>query len=235
MMDAFEQLLGLQSLDTEIAQLEHKAGHLPEASALAEARRVTAALDADLARIEAEHGKLAAVIAANEAAVADIRRQLDRLNAQMKTVIAPREAEALQHEMANFGEKISLLEDESLAALERSEELDASLTRLGAEIVVATVNVDDAGRALAEALDGVRGALSEVIERRATTVASIDAQWVSQYERRRTAHGGIAIARLLRATCGGCHIDLSTSEVEAVRREEPTQRECPNCARWLVL
>lgn len=156
-MDAFEQLLGLQSLDTEIAQLEHKAGHLPEASALAEARRVTAALEADLTRIEAEHGKLAAVIAANEAAVADIRRQLDRLNAQMKTVIAPREAEALQHEMANFGEKISLLEDESLAALERSEELDASLTRLGAEIVVATANVDDAGRALAEALDGEIG------------------------------------------------------------------------------
>lgn len=235
MMDAFEQLLGLQSLDTEIAQLEHKAGHLPEASALAEARRVTAALEADLTRIEAEHGKFAVVVAANEAAVADIRRQLDRLNAQMKTVIAPREAEALQHEMANFGEKISLLEDESLAALERSEELDATVARLGAEIVVATANVDDAGRALAEALDGVRGSLSEVIERRATTAASIDAQWVAQYERRRAAHGGVAIARLLRATCGGCHIDLSTSEVEAVRREEPTQRECPNCARWLVL
>jgi predicted nucleic acid-binding Zn-ribbon protein len=234
-MDAFEQLLELQALDTEIAQLEHKAGHLPEASALAEARRVTAALGADLARIEAEHGRFAAVIAANEAAVADIRRQLDRLNAQMKTVIAPREAEALQHEMANFMDKISSLEDESLAALERSEELDASLARLGAEIVVATSNVDDVGRALAEALDGVRGALSATTERRTATVASIDAQWVAQYERRRTAHGGVAIARLLRATCGGCHIDLSISEVDAVRREEPTQRECPNCARWLVL
>ncbi len=234
-MEAFEQLLELQVLDTEIAQLEYKAGHLPEAAALTEARRVTAALEVDLARIEAEYGKLAAVIGANEAAVADIRRKLDRLNAQMKTVIAPREAEALQHEMANFGEKISLLEDESLAALERSEELDATLTRLGAEIVVATVDVDAAGRTLAEVLDRVRSALSAATERRAATAAGIDGQWVAQYERRRTARGGVAIASLVRATCGGCHIDLSTSEVEAVKREEPTQRECPNCARWLVL
>jgi predicted nucleic acid-binding Zn-ribbon protein len=196
---------------------------------------VTATLKADLAHIEAEHGKLAAVIAVNEAAVVDIRRQLDRLNAQMKTVIAPREAEALQHEMANCGEKISLLEDESLAALERSEELDATVARLGAEIVVANGNVDDAGRVLAKALDGVRGALSATTERRSATAATIDAQWVAQYERRRAAHGGVAIARLVRATCGGCHIDLSTSEVEAARREEPMQRECPNCARWLVL
>jgi len=234
-MESFDQLLELQALDTEIAQLEHKAAHLPEAAAFAEAKRVSANLRAELDRIEAEHRGLVAVIESNEAAVTDMRKQLDRLNAQMKTVIAPREAEALQHEMANFGEKISSVEDESLAALERSEELDSTLARLGSEIAVAGSSLDEAGRTLQAALAAVRDSLKDVSERRNATAATVDAQWLAQYERRRAAHGGVAVARLVRATCGGCHIDLSTSEVEAVRRDEPTQRECPNCARWLVI
>ena len=234
-MESFDQLLELQVLDTEIAQLEHKAAHLPEAVAFAEAKRVSANLRAELDRIEAEHRGLVAVIESNEAAVTDMRKQLDRLNAQMKTVIAPREAEALQHEMANFGEKISSVEDESLAALERSEELDETLARLGSGIAAAGSSLDEAGRTLQAALAAVQGSLKDASERRNATAATVDAQWLAQYERRRAAHGGVAVARLVRATCGGCHIDLSTSEVEAVRREVPTQRECPNCARWLVV
>lgn len=234
-MEAFDQLLELQAIDTEIAQLEHKSGHLPEAEHFTEAKRVTADLRAELDRVEDEHRGLVAVIESNEAAVTDMRKQLDRLNAQMKTVIAPREAEALQHEMANFGDRISSVEDESLAALERSEELDAALARLGSEIAAAGSNVDEAGRALQSALSEVQDALKGATERRSATASTVDTQWLAQYEKRRVAHGGVAIARLVRATCGGCHIDLSTSEVEAVRREAPMQRECPNCARWLVI
>lgn len=234
-MESFDQLLELQALDTEIAQLEHKATHLPEAVAFAEAKRASANLRAELDRVEDEHRSLVAVMESNEAAVTDMRKQLDRLNAQLKTVIAPREAEALQHEMANFGEKISSVEDESLAALERSEELDSTVTRLGSEIAAAGSNLDEVGRALQAALAAVQDSLNDASERRGAIAAMVDAQWLAQYERRRAAHGGVAVARLVRATCGGCHIDLSTSEVEAVRREEPTQRECPNCARWLVI
>jgi len=234
-MEAFDVLLELQALDTEITQLEHKAAHLPEAAAVVEAKRVMANLRAESETIGTEHRHLLAVIEANETAVTGMRKQLDRLAAQMKTVIAPREAEALQHEMANHESKISSLEDESLAALERSEELDATLAELGSEIAARGSNVEEAERKLREALGSVREALSGATERRGATAARIDAQWLAQYDRRRTAHGGVAIARLVRATCGGCHIDLSTSEVEAVRREAATERECPNCGRWLVI
>lgn len=234
-MDAFEQLLELQTIDTEIAQLEHRAAHLPEAVVLSDARGVIATLRAELSRITNESAAFAAVVETNEASVNDVRRQLERLNAQMKTVIAPREAEALQHEMAVMATKISSLEDESLAAFERSDELDAEMARLGSQIAAATGAVDEAERAFQTALDEVRASLVTARERRGASVAGIDVEWVAQYDRRRADQGGIAVARLIRATCGGCHLDLSTSEVEAVRREDATRRECPNCARWLVV
>jgi predicted nucleic acid-binding Zn-ribbon protein len=234
-MDAFDELLELQTADTEIAQLEHRATHLPEGVAVADARRVLSQLEAEVVRVRSESANCAATIEANEVAVGDARRQLGRLSAQLKTVIAPREAEALQHEMAVIEAKISSIEDESLAALERSEELDIAVARLNAEVGAARAKVDEAGTAHATALDDVRAALAVVRDRRAERAAGLDPDWVARYERRRSDHAGVAISRLVRATCGGCHIDLSTSEVEAVRRVEPTQRECPNCARWLVV
>lgn len=234
-MEALEQLLELQTIDTEIAQLEHRAVHLPEAAALHDARRVASAIDAESGRVRDELDRLANVIGANESSVGDMRRQLERLNAQMKTIIAPREAEALQHEIAVVEAKISSLEDESLAALERSEECEVELARLGAEGSSARDAVNGAESAMEGALADVRTALSAARERRESFVGGIDAELVTRYDARRAAHGGIAVARLVRSTCGGCHIDLSTSEVEAVRRDDPSQRECPNCARWLVV
>ena len=234
-MEVFERLLELQTFDTEIAQLEHRAAHLPEAVALQDARRVVAGLDAELLRLHTESARFASEVAANESAVGDLRRQLERLNAQMKTVIAPREAEALQHEMVVIESKISSLEDESLAALERGEECDAEVVRIESEVVGAKNAVSSAEATLNVALEEVRNSLASVRERRSACAAAVDAGMIEQYERRRAAHGGVAVARLVRATCGGCHIDLSTSEVESVRRESPEQRECPNCARWLVV
>ncbi len=63
----------------------------------------------------------------------------------------------------------------------------------------------------------------------------LDAGLVDRYERLRARHGGVAVARLEGARCGGCHLDLSTAEVEAVRAVEPgTFADCPNCGRLLV-
>lgn len=234
-MDAFDELLELQSADTEIAQLEHRATNLPEGAALAGARQQLSRVEAEIVRLRTESQNCSATIEANEVAVGDLRHQLGRLTAQLKTVIAPREAEALQHEMAVIEAKISSIEDESLVALERSEELDTAVTRLEAEAATAWANVDEADDAHATALETVRITLAAVRDRRAQAATRLDPDWVARYERRRADHAGVAVARLVRATCGGCHIDLSTSEVEAVRRMEPTQRECPNCARWLVV
>lgn len=234
-MAVLEGLLALQLIDTEIAQIEHRASHLPEA---AEVRSI----EANLARLESERRALndelhaiTASVEKNEAAVADVRRQIERLNGQLRTVIAPREAEALQHEIATLGSKASTLDDESLAAIERSEslevevrQLDASLNEVGATLVVSR-------QALASASEATRADLVDATMRRDVLVGTLDAAWVGRYDKKRKDLAGVAIARLVRSTCGGCHLDLSPSEVDAVKRQTDDERECPNCTRWLVV
>jgi predicted nucleic acid-binding Zn-ribbon protein len=57
---------------------------------------------------------------------------------------------------------------------------------------------------------------------------------LAAYELRRSQHKGIAVAKVKNHVCGGCHLDLSTSEVDLLKKETDENRECPNCARWLV-
>lgn len=234
-MVALERLIELQAIDTEVAQLEHRLGHLPENDVVRAAQQRVAGVAAEYRKVSEEADRLAAVVDANEAAVAEIRRQSERLNGQLRTVIAPREAEALQHEIAVLSERASTLDDESIAAIERSEILDADLRRLDSEGQGAA-DALAAARATFEAAEaGVSADLVDARNRREALALAFDPAAVASYDKKRRDLAGIAVARLVRTTCGGCHLDLSPTEVDAVKRTSVDERECPNCTRWLVV
>jgi predicted nucleic acid-binding Zn-ribbon protein len=45
----------------------------------------------------------------------------------------------------------------------------------------------------------------------------------------------VAVARLEGTRCGGCHLDLSTSELDAVKAVGAGEfADCPQCGRLLV-
>ena len=234
-MAVLEQLIELQALDNEITRLQHRLTHLPEAETFGAAQDRASVLIADSETALAESRSIAALVESTETAVAELRRQMDRLSGQLRTVIAPREAEALQHEIAVLNGRISDLEESALEAIERSDAVDVRIARLTTEIAGARAEVAHAAEALEAAQHDVLASIEEGKTQRAQVAATIDPGWVARYDGHRASHGGIAVARLERGRCGGCHLDLSTSEVEALRRLGPDERECPNCARWLVV
>lgn len=233
-MAVLEGLLALQLIDTEISQIEHRAAHLPEADEVRALETKTAKLESDRSAVSGELQAISSSVEENEAAVANLRRQIERLNGQLRTVIAPREAEALQHEIATLSNKASDLDDDSLNAIERSESLESELKRLDDVIDEVKAALSAAREALAGAFGATRAALAEATTRREALVGTLDAASVARYDKKRKDLAGVAVARLVRSTCGGCHLDLSPSEVDAVKREPDDERECPNCTRWLV-
>jgi len=69
----------------------------------------------------------------------------------------------------------------------------------------------------------------------AALVPRIDSAAIARYDRLRARLGGVAVARLDGSRCGGCHLDLSTSELEEVRAVGPgVLADCPQCGRMLV-
>jgi predicted nucleic acid-binding Zn-ribbon protein len=70
---------------------------------------------------------------------------------------------------------------------------------------------------------------------RSEAVAPVPDELVVRYDKLRAQHDGIAIARLVGNSCGGCHLKLSAVEIDRLKHEPPDALVfCEECGRLLV-
>ncbi len=227
--------LALQDIDTALDVITHKRPRLAEVIARNDA---SSALDEHRSRMAAAQQRIDAAQASIEAAehaAADLTKKRTRLEAQLKTVIAPREAEALMHEIDTINGHRSELDDQELAALEEQAEGEATL----AELSRALPEHEAAVAAAQAELDTVHAAVdAEVVDlrqQRAAVVDGLGEESSALYERVRKQFGGVGVARLEGSHCSGCHMDLSPRELDIVKAvPADTLAECPQCGRIIV-
>ncbi|MEZ5295970.1 MAG: C4-type zinc ribbon domain-containing protein [Ilumatobacteraceae bacterium] len=230
-------LLELQAADTMSDQLRHRR------EVLAEREQVQAAKNALLRWNEARTvvrrriEELAAQIEQIEADAAKLDKHRDKLNVQLKTVIAPREAEALQHEIATLTGQRSELDDAELAALEEHSRLEGELEELLGQEESLTNEYLGAESALADAESDIDGELTRIADRLAGLRAEVEKSVLRRYDRLRKNYV-IAAAPLSGSRCEGCHLDLSAAEIDEVRdtgAKNDGIADCPQCGRLLVV
>src|SRR5688572_13036147 len=117
-------LLELQAADTMADQLRHRRTALPEREQLQASKNDLIRWDQALQTIRKRLDELTAQIEDAERRSHAIDAKKAKLQAQLKTVIAPREAEALQSEIAALDRERSELDDVELEALEEQSRLD---------------------------------------------------------------------------------------------------------------
>jgi len=221
-------------LDTTLEQLRHHFITLPEREELAVVQKNIADCASQISSGEMRQQELEKLLNVAEATSAALRKKRERLEQQMKTVIAPREAEALQHEILTVNTESNTADEESLAFMEESEHIDSTLVAARAALVELRTAEVAATAALHQAEEYKKAEARDVEEKRQRLAETLDEKWSAAYELRRSQHKGIAVAKVKNHVCGGCHLDLSTSEVDLLKKETDENRECPNCARWLV-
>lgn len=229
------RLLDLQATDTALNQLAHRRKSLPELAAIAEHRTRAAELENSVVDVQT--------------AAADIELEQRRLENDVETVrtraakdaarleaggLPPRELSGLEHEIATLARRQSSLEDDLLDVMERGETAADDL-RVATE---ARDEVGDAQRALEatrdEAFAEIDAAVAVKQPERATIAGELPAELLSLYEKSR-AQGGNGAALLRQRRCEGCRIELSGSEVSAVRKAAPDAVvRCENCRAILV-
>ena len=111
-------LLALQDLDSAITSIANRRPRLPELAARnaaeADVQRLRARVEAAQRRID----EAQAVIDRSEHENAELVAKKTRLQAQLKTIISPREAEALMHQIEGLDAQIRELDDTELADYE---------------------------------------------------------------------------------------------------------------------
>jgi hypothetical protein len=229
-------ILELQAADTRADQLRHRREHLPEQQRVDAERSAHAAWERRRDGLRRRLEELDAVIARSEAESHEIDLQRARLEKQMKTVIAPREAEALMHEIAVLKERREALDDAELSALEEQAEVDDDLsTHLAGEDSLNSA-IAVAEEAAAAAASDIDTELAEIGSRHDELRAAVDGVLLERYDRLRK-HDMVAAAALNGTRCEGCHLDLSAAELDEVRAAARAGgvADCPHCGRLLVV
>jgi predicted nucleic acid-binding Zn-ribbon protein len=230
------RLLDLQDADTALAQLAHRRATLPELAALEAAGERATALHNDeieaqtqLSDVSDEQRRLE-----NEVDVVRTRAGRDEQRLQAGGLPA-KELEGLQHEITSLARRQSTLEDELLEVMERREDLDGQVAGLGAQRRTLEAERERLTTTRDAAFGDIDQAAAARTSERSAIAAELPADLLALYERAREHGGGVGAARLHQRRCQGCRIELSGTEVSALRTAAPDDVvRCENCRRILV-
>jgi uncharacterized protein len=230
------RLLDLQDLDSTLSRLDHRRRTLPEAARVAELAERAATLEQDAVILRTRVSDLDREVARAEREVEQVRGRADRDRARLAAGTgSSKDLVGLQHELETLAARQRDLEDVELEVMERREAdaerlaaVERELAEVGAELAEATAARD---RALGEIMAEGRRVAGE----RTSTVAGIDTGLVTLYDRLRASRGGVGAARLAGGRCDGCHLDIPSSDLAAIRALPPDEVvRCEECGRILV-
>jgi predicted nucleic acid-binding Zn-ribbon protein len=228
-------MLALQRIDSALDAVSNRRPRLPEVAAHAAATSALAAVRARESELQRRIQAAQDVIDAAETESETLATKRARLETQLKTIISPREAEALMNEIATLRAHRDELDERELAALEEQADAETELAAVRDELPAAQLTVDEAADALAAATAGLDAEVDELRTARQPAAEALDAGDTAAYERARKQFGGVGIAVLEGHRCSGCHLDLSPAEVDIVKAAPPGEPgECPQCSRYLV-
>lgn len=239
-MSGLRRLLDLQDLDVQIEQLVHRRANLPERAALTDVKAAVAKLDADAKPVAAQRAAYAAEQKRLEDEAATVAAKVASEDKRLYsgTVTSPRELQAITEEIASLKRRQSDLEDGALEQMVLIEPLDEGL----ASVATQRDELVGKGRALNAAIAAaeaqIEAELADLRGRRSPIVGDLDAvspQVAKQYEAMRSRMGGVAVAKLEAGSCKGCHLKLSSVDLDRILHEPPDAIvHCEQCGRILI-
>ena len=232
----FRSLLPLQVVDQRIVQLEHRKAQLPERVNATSSAAALQAARTELQRLEKRQGDITGEINRLEVRGKELDAKKAKYEAQLKTVIAVREAEALQHEIAGVAGEHSSLDDAELLLLDENETLDKRIAESRAAIPALETAATQATAALAAAVAAVDAEIAAANEERMRLAAGIDGETLALYNQVRSRMSSAAVAEIVKGACGGCRTSLSVKEQAEMKKVADTSdARCPYCGCLLAV
>jgi uncharacterized protein len=237
MSEDLEQLLAVQDLDTFITQLEHRKAALVESTGLGAVERQLAALELERADAGARRAVFSATQKDLEEQIAVIseRRGLVEKRMYAATTSSGRDLQAMNDEVRHLTERRAELEELELVAMLEQDPIDAELAALRERAAPLEVQAVELTEKVAEGHVEIDAALAEAVSSRAAAASLLPTSLSDRYETLRARLKGTGAARLVRSHCDGCHLELSSGEVEKIRGLPLGEvATCEQCGRILV-
>lgn len=226
-------LLDIADLDRRIAQADRARTHPSQAARINELVAIRQEQLRELTVLTGTRDDARTELTRLESDVKLVEQRRARDTERLAVATDPKQAQALEHEIASLTRRQSDLEDAELDVMGRVEEAESAVAAQQALIDVTTAEgstLSAQGKAdvAAAAELGV-----QLARDRAAVAESVPAPLLAEYTRRAANSAGAAL--LTRGTCEGCRMMLPSTDIAEIRRAaEDAVVSCPECGCILV-
>jgi hypothetical protein len=237
--DPFAQLklLDVQELDSRHDQLRHRLATLPQIAELKELTRQRDEVDNRARDVRILVDDLTREQKRADADVEQVkaRRKRDQDRMDQGLISNPKDLERMQSELVSLERRISELEDTELEVMEKLEDAQRELDELTAQVRVLDEKIAEATAARDKAAAEIEKQLTETDAERKQTASGLPEALMTLYGRLREQKGGVGAAPLRARSCGGCSLQLNSSELADIAKTPSDEvLRCEECNRILI-
>ena len=229
-MNSIQDLIELQKIDSQLAEIEELLGDLP--IKVTELKNKEDSLTSDFERGKARLKEIALEQHKTELNLAEFKEKIDKLKDQLFLVTNNKQYDALMLEIDHLKENLDRNETTELELLEEKDQLseqvksqEQSLESLSKELSSKQVNLE-------QALAASSSEKKDLESRRKETAKDLSASVLARYNRILSARNGLAVVSLEGRSCGGCGAALPPQLVAEVKTLMTIQN-CSICTRFL--
>lgn len=230
------RLLDVQADDAVLDQLAHRRRTLPELALLTSIEAELATLRDNLTRLQTQDSDMEREQKRIEADVDVVRQRTARDQQRLDSGSgSAKDLEHMQAELVSLARRQGELEDQVLEVMERREAVQTELAAERAEFDRRSAEQADAASRRDAAFAEIDAETARLVAHRSEVAATIPADLLALYEKIRVSSGGVGAAKLHRARCEGCRLELSGTDLADVRAADPDEVvRCEECRRILV-
>jgi uncharacterized protein len=232
-----DHLLAVQDYDTAITQLQHRRDALVATSGLAAVEAQLAALESERADAAGRRATLTSTQKELEEQIAGITERRSSIERRLyaATSSSGRDLQAMNEEVKHLTDRRAELEELELVAMLDQDPIDAELAALGERRAPLEAQAEELRRQVATAAGEIDAELAAAGQARSAEAALLPTVLSDRYETLRARLKGTGAARLVKNRCDGCHLELSSVEVEKIRGLPAGEvATCEQCGRILV-
>jgi predicted nucleic acid-binding Zn-ribbon protein len=231
-----EHLIHLQAHDLELKRLRAELADAPVRVSAAQTARAKAEV-----ALTANKNSLAKELVlrnSQETEAATQRNKIARLRKQMESATSAAQISALEHEITFAEQAISRLEDEELASLERTEQLEAQQTALTDQLAATTSALEATRARAAEVTQHNTAAIADIEAKRSALRPLISENILSNYDRIAKAKG-TAVSEAVDHKCAACQMMVRPQRWNDLTDRDPNSQfantifNCETCGRML--